>query len=240
MIEFRNIEIAYNDSVVVEDFNFSIKKGQIVCFFGPSGCGKSTLLKTALGIVKQAKGQILLDDIDSNDYVFPIGYAPQDNELFRWLNVYQNINLWNNESKDNSKIINSLTPNESMYLLELTGTEKKMPYELSGGMARRTVLARSISTNSEFIFLDEAFVSVERDLRRKIMRIIREHIKKNNITSIIVSHDYEEAVFMSDTIVFLSALPAKIAKVKQIDLPEKRKESLFDSDNFRTVTLDLI
>ena len=129
---------------------------------------------------------------------------------------------------------------EAIEAVELSESIKKMPYELSGGMARRTALARCLSTHSDIMLLDEAFVSVERRLRRKLMSTIRSHIKENEITAILVSHDYEEATFMADRIVFLSALPAQILKISDVNLPLIRKESIFESELFKKATLELL
>lgn len=240
VISFQNVNLSYNDNLVIDNISMSVNQGEIVCLFGPSGCGKSTLLKAALGYLQPSVGEIKIEDTNAFDYDLPIAYVPQNNELFKWMNLYSNVALWHKESIERSGDKISLDSDIAIKIVGLFDDFKKLPYELSGGMARRTVIARCLATNSKFMFLDEAFISVERKLRREIMFIIRKHIKDNNITCLLVSHDYEEATFMSDRVVFLSAVPSKILKEVTVDLTAERSNELFDSELFMKATLKLV
>lgn len=239
-INIKNLQIKYNSSLVVDDVSLSINPAEIVCLFGPSGCGKSTILKSALGILKPFQGSIFIDKYNSINYQFPISYMPQENELFRWLNVKNNIALWHTDSAKRTEKRTGLPIDEAIRIVELTEAKRKMPYELSGGMARRTALARCLSTHSSIMFLDEAFISVERRLRRKLMTDIRNHIKETKMTTILVSHDYEEATFMSDRIVFLTALPAQISRISDVHLEQNRGEDIFETQLFKRATIELL
>ncbi len=239
-ISINNLSLQYNSNSVIDDICVEIKEGEITCLFGPSGCGKSTLLKAALGYLEPSGGEIKIGTTNASDYDFPIAYVPQNNELFKWMNLFSNVALWHKESLEKIDTMIALKPDLAIKIVGLIEDKKKMPHELSGGMARRTAIARCLATNSKFMFLDEAFISVERKLRREIMFTIRKHIKDNNITCLLVSHDYEEATFMSDRVIFLSAVPSKILKEVIVDLPSERSNELFDSELFMKATLKLV
>jgi NitT/TauT family transport system ATP-binding protein len=238
-IQIENLKIKYGKFTVIQDFNLAINKGEILTLFGPSGCGKSTILKAVLNQIPLASGSILIDGINVKDFSLPLAYTPQANELLPWKTVKENIEFWYN---DTIQYIheNSIKPIDVIQTVELSQQIDFMPSQLSGGMERRTALARCMCTNSEFMFLDEAFVAVERRLRRKLMVDIRNAIKSNNMTALIISHDYEEAVFMSDRIIKLSANPTTILKSHTVNLPLDRKIDIFDKPIFEKEILEVV
>lgn len=238
-IQIENLEIKYGKFTVIQDFNLTINKGEILTLFGPSGCGKSTILKAVLNQIPLASGSILIDGINAKDFSLPLAYTPQANELLPWKSVKQNIEFWYN---DTIQFLheNRLKPDDVIKMVELTPQTDSMPSQLSGGMERRAALARCICTNSEFMLLDEAFVAVERRLRRKLMVDIRNAIKLNNMTALIISHDYEEAVFMSDRIIKLSANPTTILKSHTVNLPFERKIDIFEKPIFEKEMLEVV
>ena len=239
-IQFQDVSVSYGEFLVVDRFDLVVEPGELVCLFGPSGCGKSSLLKTVAGSIEPSKGEVRIGNTAANDYHSPLAYMPQENELFRWLNVRENVLLWHRESAKRAKLRTGIPPDEALSLVELTDAVGKMPFELSGGMARRTALARCLATHASVMLLDETFISIEQRLRRKVMVAVRTHLKQNGITALLVSHDYEEAGFMSDRVVFLSAVPAQIHKITSVKLPNQRNIELFDTNNFREATLDLV
>lgn len=165
---------------------------------------------------------------------------PQENELFRWLNVRDNVDLWHRESARRTKSRTGISTDEALKLVELTDAVNKMPFELSGGMARRAALARCLATHARIMLLDEPFTSIERRLRRKVMAVVRGHLKQHGMMAAFVSHDYEEATFMSDRIVFLTAVPSQVSRIAAVALPEKRNVDLFDSDLFRQAMMKIV
>jgi len=150
------------------------------------------------------------------------------------------VELWHKHSLQKCLRQVAMTPEEALVNVEMTEARQKMPFELSGGMARRTTLARCLATNAEIILLDEAFISVERRLRRNLMVTIRSHIKRQKTTAVVVSHDFEEAAYLADRVIFLSALPAQILAVKKVNLPVERSSKLFDSEDFLKATMNLV
>lgn len=240
VVEFKNPIIKYGDFDVIESFNLKINNGEIITLFGPSGCGKSTLMKGVLNLVSpENPNSILIDSKAASQFPSPIAYTPQANELLPWLTVKENIELWSKDSNnDNTSVVT-----EVLDLLDLRSAQDKLPQELSGGMARRTALARCLATKSSIMCLDEVLVGIQRSFRRNLMVNLRAFLKKNNVTTIIISHDYEEAVFMSDRIIVLAPSPTLISKppimVSKI-VNENRNETIFESPEFEAVARQLI
>lgn len=239
-IEYNNPIIKYGDFNVIESFNLKVEDGEIITLFGPSGCGKSTLMKGLLNlVVPENLNSILIDNTPANQYSKPISYTPQSNELLPWLTVRENIELWANDSNnDDIEIVDKV-----ITLLDLKDAQNKLPKELSGGMARRTALARCLATKSSIMCLDEVLVGIQRSFRRSLMVNLRAFLKKNQITTIIISHDHEEASFMSDRIVVLSPSPTTITKppiVVSDYLDNSRDVQVFLDPKFEIVNQQIV
>ena len=226
-IAFKDISIEYGDYTILKNLSFEINKGEIVSLFGPSGCGKTSVMKALLGIVKTKQGEIIIDKAHSTDYRKIVGYVPQDNQLLPWLSVEENIEVWRSHSQNR----NEESTTEILKVIGLYEHRNKLPKELSGGMQRRTALARGLFTNTEILCLDEVLVSIERGMRRDLMIRMRDYIKKNNITTLLISHDYEETVFMSDKIYVFSPSPTVILKTIEIKSANRDVE-YFSSNEF--------
>ncbi len=204
-IAFQNISLSFG--IVVEDFNLLINEGEIVTFFGPSGCGKSSIMKLVLGINVPTKGTVKIGSIIAGQYKRAISYVPQDNELLPWLTVKANIEVWSERSANDS-----FSTSEVLKMVDLHNHAEKLPSMLSGGMARRTALARGLATKSEVLCFDEAMVGIEKTMRYKLLTSMRSYIKNTNATAIFISHDYEETILLSDKIIVFSAPPTSILK----------------------------
>lgn len=238
-ISFDNPKIYYEDFSVIESFQLDIEEGEIVTLFGPSGCGKSTLMKALINQIQpRERTTITINGRPASEYHKPIAYTSQNNELLPWLSVYKNIELWWKDSKhQNTQIID-----EILDLLDLSEAKERLPQELSGGMARRAVLARCLATRSEIMCLDEVLVGIQRSFRRSLMVNTRDFLIKNKITTLIISHDHEEAVFMSDRIVLLTPSPTIISKppiqVKET-LGTYRNLTTFNSTEFTRLSTEI-
>jgi ABC-type nitrate/sulfonate/bicarbonate transport system ATPase subunit len=204
---------------VLDDISLEVGVGEFVCLLGPSGCGKSTMLNVVAGFLKPTSGQVKIDDqlVIGPDrrrvFVF------QERGVFPWLTVEGNIGfgLFDlSESERNSRI------KHYVELVGLQGFEKAYPRELSGGMKQRVEVARALSVNPDMLFLDEPFGALD-SITRLIMRgeLLRiwEAEKK---TIIFVTHDIDEAVQLADRVIVMTARPAKIQKVVEIDVAHPR------------------
>ncbi len=204
---------------VLDDISLEVGEGEFVCLLGPSGCGKSTMLNIVAGFLNPTAGQVKID----NELV--IGpdrrrvFVFQERGVFPWLTVEGNIGfgLFDlSESERNARI------KHYVELVGLQGFEKAYPRELSGGMKQRVEVARALSVNPDMLFLDEPFGALD-SITRLIMRgeLLRiwEAEKK---TIIFVTHDIDEAVQLADRVIVMSARPAKIQKVVEIDVAHPR------------------
>ena len=204
MLEFIKISHSYDDNLILNKFSMKLKHGEVVSLLGPSGCGKTTLLKLASGIEKLQEGQIILNDkiISSPDtHLSPdkrkIGYVFQDCALFPHLTILQNIffGLNNKEITAQTKKIQNL-----MNEINISNLSKSYPHELSGGQQQQVALVRAIASDPKIILLDEPYSNLDSRLKEKIRDQMLHILREYNISALLVTHDPEEAMFMSDKI----------------------------------------
>ena len=201
-IKFENINKYYNEQHVLKDLNLTIEKGSFVTLLGPSGCGKSTLLRCLAGLESISSGSMFLDDEDitfKNPRQRNIGMIFQQYSLFPTMTVYQNISFGLRMKKEKKETINKLVK-EALSLVQLEGSEKKFPSQLSGGEQQRVALARCIVTKPKVLLLDEPFSAIDAKLRKSLQIRIKEIHRELNMTCVFVTHDQEEAMIMSDVI----------------------------------------
>ena len=204
LLSLQNISVTYQQQNIVSDINFDLIEGDISCLLGPSGCGKTTLLRIIAGFEKPTLGTVKLKDriISDSKYVVPpeqrrIGMVFQDFALFPHLTVEQNIifGLKNQNTQNNRQRCNEL-----LKLINLIGTNDKYPHQLSGGQQQRVALARAMAPRPEILLLDEPFSSLDVELREQLAREVRQILKLENITAILVTHDQNEAFAMADKV----------------------------------------
>lgn len=201
-IKFENINKYYNEQHILKDLNLIIEKGSFVTLLGPSGCGKSTLLRCLAGLESISSGSVFLDDEDitfKNPRQRNIGMIFQQYSLFPTMTVYQNISFGLRMKKEKKETVNKLVK-EALSLVQLEGSEKKFPSQLSGGEQQRVALARCIVTKPKVLLLDEPFSAIDAKLRKSLQIRIKEIHRELNMTCVFVTHDQEEAMIMSDVI----------------------------------------
>lgn len=201
-IKFENINKYYNNQHVLKNLDLTIDKGSFVTLLGPSGCGKSTLLRCLAGLESLSTGKIFLDDEDitlKNPRQRNIGMIFQQYSLFPTMTVYQNISFGLRMKKERKETIDKLVK-EALTLVQLEGSEKKFPSQLSGGEQQRVALARCIVTKPKVLLLDEPFSAIDAKLRKSLQTRIKEIHRELNMTCVFVTHDQEEAMIMSDVI----------------------------------------
>ncbi len=190
----------------VDNVSFGVESGHILALVGPSGCGKTTLLRMIAGFETPEEGFIQIDDqcvICPNAFVEPenrqVGMVFQDYALFPHLNVSDNISFGLKGSKKDKQ----QRASELLKLIDLPDYGDRFPHELSGGEQQRVALARTLAPNPRLVLLDEPFSNLDADLRRELRTDVRAILKKLNITTILVTHDQEEAMEIGDQVAVL-------------------------------------
>lgn len=203
-LRVENLSCKIARTPILRDVSFELEKGEIGCLLGPSGCGKTTVLRTLAGFQTPSSGKIILNDrllSDAKTIVPPeqrgVSMVFQDYALFPHMTVKENIGF----------SLVRLTPAERnkriAFLLELTHLEtlaSRYPHELSGGQQQRVALARSLAMGPELLLMDEPFSGLDSDLRRELGLRVREILKNQQITAILVTHDQEEAFSVADQV----------------------------------------
>lgn len=221
-VKLINLCKSFNKIKILNNMNLDIKEGEIVSLLGPSGCGKSTTLKLIAGILHPDCGDILLNNESVLD--IPIGKRDtvivfQDYLLFPHMTLYENIEFGLKMKKINKNIRKSKV-SELINLVKLKGYENKYPNELSGGQQQRVAIARSLAINPKVLLLDEPFSNLDINLRNEMREFVLGLQKHLKITTILVTHDKEEALMMSDRIAVMLN-----GEVKQFGTPDNLYEN---------------
>ncbi len=196
----------FGDTVVVDDFNLDIEKGEFVSFLGPSGCGKTTTLRMVAGFEIPTSGKILLDGADITDKApnqRNVGMIFQSYALFPNMTVAQNIGFGLRVRKEAEDVVRQRVE-EMIKLINLEKHANKYPYQLSGGQQQRVSLARALAIHPQVLLLDEPLSALDAKIRISLRSEIRAIQKKLGITAIFVTHDQEEALSISDRIVVMN------------------------------------
>lgn len=211
----------FGDNVLVlNNISMAFEEGEMVCILGPSGCGKSTLLRIIAGFEKPTYGTVWVGDkavrgpSDQSIFVF------QHSGLFPWMTVCQNVGLGLRHITD--KQARHARIQEHVEMVELEGFEHYYPHQLSGGMQRRAELARAIAVNPDLLIMDEPFSGLDflthMKMREEVVNM-HEFIRK---TTLVVTHDIDDALIMGDRIVVLSGRPAAIKLMHKLDFARPR------------------
>lgn len=214
-LSVKNINKSFGDNHVLKDISLDIKDGEFVTILGPSGCGKTTLLRVIAGLEKADGGVVCFGDRDiTKDSISKRGFGIvfQSYALFPNLNVFQNVSYG---MKKASKEEKQRRVRKMLDLVGLNGIEKKMPAELSGGMQQRVALARALAVKPKLLLLDEPLSALDAKVRVKLREEICRIQKELGLTTIMVTHDQEEALTMADRIVVINK-----GEIMQYDTPQ--------------------
>lgn len=200
----------------LEHVDLTVNKGEFITFVGPSGCGKTTLLNIIAGFIQATNGQLLIENKPLLKRDKQIGYMQQQDYLFPWRSIYDNI-LIGNEIRGENKKEAIKRADALLKDLGLDNIGHKFPHQLSGGMRQRIALARSLITNPNLLLLDEPFSALDMHIKIQLEQLVLTTLKKLNKTAILVTHDIGEAVAVSDTIYIFAKAPGRIVKKIMID-----------------------
>lgn len=216
VIELKNVTKSFGDNVILKDFDFKVKKDEFLTILGPSGCGKTTILRLIGGFEEPDEGKILFngEDITNKEaYERKINTVFQKYALFPHMNVYKNIAFGLNIKKMDKNLIKEKV-REVLKLVNLSGFENREIESLSGGQQQRIAIARALVNEPEVLLLDEPLGALDLKLRQAMQIELKRIQKSVGITFIYVTHDQEEALSMSDTVVVLND-----GEIQQMDSP---------------------
>jgi ABC-type Fe3+/spermidine/putrescine transport system ATPase subunit len=222
MLEVQNFTKYYGDLCAVEDLSFRIEEGEFVTLLGPSGCGKSTTLHAIAGLVEPTEGRILLRGDDVTDLPPEkrnIGMAFQSTALFPHMTVRENI-AYGLKMHGYEQASVQERVEESLELVDMPEHGEHVPGELSGGQQQRVSLARSLAYEPDILLLDEPLTGLDRVLREEMRGWLNRIQREVGVTTLYVTHDQEDALSMSDTVIVLDD-----GRDQQIDAPERIYES---------------
>ncbi|MEK4510202.1 ABC transporter ATP-binding protein [Paenibacillus anaericanus] len=237
LLQIREVSKTFHsdggDTVALDQIGLAVNTGEIVSIIGPSGCGKSTLLKIVAGLDIDIEGDVLLEGEPITRPSREKGFIFQEHRLFPWLNVERNIagNLSLRDPAVRRQVDDLIT------LVKLQGFEKTYPKQLSGGMAQRVAIARALLRNPKVLLLDEPFGALDAFTRSHMQEALLDIWRENRTTMLFVTHDIDEAVFLSHRIVVLDSRPGRIKSIitNDLTLPRKRTSTAFQE--LRTVVL---
>ena len=223
-ITFTNVNKSFyslkEETVVLNQISFDVKKGEIVAIVGPSGCGKSTLLNLISGLIQPDSGKIEING--------KVGYMLQRDHLFEWRTVYKNITL----GPEIAKI--KIEPEKIDQILKKYGLydfKNHYPKELSGGMRQRVALLRTLALDPDILLLDEPFSSLDYQTKITVQDDIYKIIKDAQKTTLLVTHDITEAIAMADRVIVLTKRPSTIKAIYDIELDLKEEKTPLLSRN---------
>jgi NitT/TauT family transport system ATP-binding protein len=220
----------------VENVSFDIKDAQFVCIVGPSGCGKSTLLRMIAGLEPISSGEIFVGGKKVTCPSPSIGFVFQEYTLFPWRTVQKNVEFGLEMKKlpapEREKIAAKYID-----LVGLTKFKDAYPYELSGGMKQRTAIARTLAVNPEVLLMDEPFGALDAQTRNILQEELLDIWSKERKKVLFVTHNVDEAVFLADKVIIMTARPGRIKEIIDIDIPRPRIRTETEVNKVRTSIL---
>ena len=214
-LSFKNIQKQFAGLHVIDDFTRDIEQGELVALVGPSGCGKSTLLHIAAGLEQPSSGSILADDKPVTGPHPERTLMFQENALYPWLTLEQNVALALEFQKVDKESAREQARNW-LGKVNLSGFESYYPHQVSGGMRQRAALARAFISQPKALLLDEPFGALDAltrmTLQDALRDLIRQEVQGKAPTVLLVTHDVDEALFLADRIFVFSPRPAKVLK----------------------------
>ena len=248
ILEVKNISKKYQgkegEILALENVNFDVSEGEFISIIGPSGCGKSTLLSIIAGLEEKSSGELYIENEKVENISSKIGYMLQRDCLLEWRTILSNamfgLEIKGKHSKEDKEYVEDLLKKYNLYEFK-----DKYPSELSGGMRQRAALIRTLAIKPKILLLDEAFSALDYQTRIMVTNDIYTILRKENITSIIVTHDISEAISMSDRVLVLTKRPGTIKNIHKINFeienrnPINCRESPKFSKYFNTLWREL-
>ena len=230
-ILLKNISKSFDSMEILKDINIEVNEGELVSILGPSGSGKSTIFNILTNIIKSDRGEV---NINGN-----ISYMYQKDMMVPWKKVIDNIGIplifkGNSKKEAREEVKNHIGE------FGLSGFEYKYPSQLSGGMKQRANFLKTYLTSNDIMLLDEPFGALDSMTRRKMQNWLLDLTKEMNSTILFITHDIEEAIFLSNKIYVISEKPAIIKGEIKVNLPKDRNEKIITSEEFINIKKEIL
>ena len=216
---------------VLRDINIDLKGGEFVSIVGSSGCGKSTLRRIIAGLDKPTGGEVLIGGEKVTGVSSRVGFLFQESRLLPWYSTEKNIAYGFPKGFD--KVKKRERVESLIETVGLKGFEKALPAQLSGGMQKRVAIARTLAGNPDVLLLDEPFAALDAFTKMNMQEEILRIWKKHKITTLLVTHDIDEAIYLGERVVVMSPKPGIVKREIPIDLPEDHSRTSDEFDNYR-------
>jgi nitrate/nitrite transport system ATP-binding protein len=231
--------------VALERIDLTVKKGEFVSLIGHSGCGKSTLLNLVAGLLQPSAGGILLAEREIAGPGPDRGVVFQNHSLLPWLTCFDNVYLAVERVFPDRKNVLKERTHRALAMVGLTAAEAKYPHEISGGMKQRVGIARALAIEPKMLLLDEPFGALDALTRANLQDQLLRIVDETGATVLMVTHDVDEAVLLSDRIVMMTNGPAaRIGGVLEVDLPRPRERLALAGERryieLRTTVMDFL
>ena len=226
LLDMRDVHFGYQgEELLLNGFDLHVGKGEFVALLGPSGCGKSTLLNLAAGLMTPLAGEIDFDGQPLIGLNRKVGYMTQGDTLLPWMSVAKNI-LLPLELRSEPKPERERKLDRALAVVNLTGARDKYPSELSGGMKRRALLARSIIYDPPMLLMDEPFGALDAQLREAMHQELLDTVNRLGESVLFVTHDIAESILLADRVIVLGGRPLRM--LEQVELPWGKDRVLHD------------
>ena len=209
----------------IDEISFTAHPGELLCIVGPSGCGKTTLLRCAAGLMPPSRGVVRLggEAVTAPPRTMALVFQDYSRSLLPWLDVHGNVVL-PLKSRRVPRHEREDLATEALASVGLEGHGRKYPWQLSGGMQQRVAIARALAYRPDVLLLDEPFASVDAQTRADLEDLLLDVWARTRLTVLLVTHDIDEAVYLADRIVVLSAAPTRVKELVTVELPRPRDQ----------------
>jgi NitT/TauT family transport system ATP-binding protein len=231
LVEFRNVTKRFGAKDVIVDCSFEVAPRQFTALIGPSGCGKTTIIDLIAGYEEPSRGTVLLDGATVKGPSSERLVVFQETALFPWKSTLANV-MFGPLNRNAPRRETELQARAILRKLGLADFETKFPHQLSGGMQRRAELARALINSPTVMLLDEPFRGLDAMTRELMQEYLLRLFEEAPLTTVFVTSEIEEAIFLADRILVLSNAPASIKSVVEIDLPRPRDLKVLSSSRF--------